>query len=411
MQVMSWAQKCAYTILKEEIQEAAEVRVFGGIAIGAKANVAGSAIAFNEAMLTIDGRGEIVRLYGESATDLTGAANCRVLNARHLVVTSSGTIDHETYGIQSQLVVKGTTLTHLHAGLLGTFEVQSACTVPSESTRSYASAAAIMARIGGATITVGATGKLYGFCAINNGATVNVTSGGIFAAFGTNSISSANQWNVGLHVRTGTAKIGVRIGDSLSSSARTGHPIGQVGSERAIEVWADDGNAALASDSQGINCRLAIFHEQALGFAASVLRGHLRIVGANIKPNEAKAWQGVSGVVETSASPTIGDGSHWTVLTGLNGSISAAGTTVAGNAALAGLHITGKCPSSQSGEMIGILFEASAQGFEHAFGFTGVGPTDGNGLVEASGGSSSRTHKIGIWIGGGVGTRYIDVGT
>jgi hypothetical protein len=159
-----------------------------------------------------------------------------------------------------------------------------------------------------------------------------------------------------------------------------------------------------------LNCRLAIFYSQAGAYAASCLRGQLRIVNASIQNSEGKAWQGVSGVVETSGTPTLGDGTHWNVFAALNGAISAAGTTVAANAVLTGLHITGKCPSSQSGEMIGILFEASAQGYEHAFGFTGIGATDGNGLVEQAGGTITCTHKIAIWING-VGTRYIPVGT
>lgn len=235
-------------------------------------------------------------------------------------------------------------------------------------------------------------------------------SGGILAGLYIDEQITTGNWGYGILIPAGAAGLGIQVGTGLSSTLQIGHHIGQSGSERAISVFADDNNAVFASDCQGINCRLAIFANQNAAYAASAVRGHLRIVGANIIPSEAKAWQAVSGAVETSATPTIGDGTHWSVVCGLNGSISAAGTTVAANGVLAGLHLTGTCPSGQSGEMIGILFEANAQGFEHAFGFNGVGSTDGNGLIASASGTLTKTHAIAVWING-VGTRYIQVGT
>jgi hypothetical protein len=143
----------------------------------------------------------------------------------------------------------------------------------------------------------------------------------------------------------------------------------------------------------------------------NALRGHLRVV-ASITPSVSKAFSATVGYVECSGTYTIGGGGILTILAAMDAAVETGGTpTIAANAVVCGIHITGKeLPAAPTGEAVGILFQALAQGFEHTFGFTGVGATDGNGLVAQSGGSVTITHKIAVWISG-VGTRYIAVGT
>ena len=212
-----------------------------------------------------------------------------------------------------------------------------------------------------------------------------------------------------------TSSFGIAFG-AKSSSAAVGHPIGVANSadtagDKAIAVFADDANAVLLSDAQGINSRCLILHAQTGTYGMTALRGHLRVV-ANITPSASKGFYATENYVEASGTYTIGDGTNLTILAAAGASVELGGTpTIAANAVVCGLHISGKTlPGSPTGEAVGILFQALAQGYEHAIGFTGVGSTDGNGLVVQSGGTLTCTHKIAVWING-VGTRYIGVGT
>lgn len=145
-------------------------------------------IAFNTTLDTSSGAGwgdgqlDIISAHGASASNLGSGYNAKVGRFRHIV--NCTTCAHETYGAVGQCVVKSTTLQHLHAGLMGTFEVQTACTVPSGvGTGAYVSACGVLARVGGATITIGATGLCAGVIAMSNNPTLSVTSGGVYAAF------------------------------------------------------------------------------------------------------------------------------------------------------------------------------------------------------------------------------------
>jgi hypothetical protein len=382
------------------------VRIGDWVAAGAL----GSAVPFTtDQNVYSDGQLDVLAIFTESPTNLNSAYSAKAGRFRHLV--NCTTAAHETYGVVGQLVAKATTLSHLHAGVMGTFEANTTAVVCSSS---YGIGhAAVIARIGGHAL-ITATTPLAGFLAFNNGSGALEGAASISAAFAASVRSSTYPWIVGMYFPAGVCVAGLVMGDK-SSSAAIGHHIGVANSadtqgDKAIAIFADDGNFTLASDAQAINARVAILHNQLGAYALSCIRGHMRICAANIEPSEGKAFQAVSGVVETSGTPTIGTGSIWTVICGVNAAISAAGTTVAANAILAAIHITGTYPTSQSGEMIGILFEANAQGAEHTFGFNGVGATDGNGLVAQSGGSVTITHKIAVWING-VGTRYIPVGT
>lgn len=154
-----------------------------GISIGefASSYATGSALRFGASNTSI------ARFYGESVADLTSAVNARTVVARHLVVTSSATVAHETYGMIGQLAVKNTTLGHLHAGVMGTFEANTAATV---NPAYLYGVAGVMARLGlGSGITV-ATTPVSGFSAVWNGAALS--SGSAFAYSATS--TTATTW-------------------------------------------------------------------------------------------------------------------------------------------------------------------------------------------------------------------------
>jgi hypothetical protein len=152
-----------------------------------------------------DGQVDILSVFGASTADLTSADSAKCARFRHLVTGTALTVAHETYGAVGQLVVKGTTLTHLHAGLMGTFEGHTSGAVLNSSYT--VGHAAIIARIGGhAAIT--ATTPLAGFLAFNNGAAAlaGATSS---AAFATSSTSASYPWTYGLYIPTGSVTNGI----------------------------------------------------------------------------------------------------------------------------------------------------------------------------------------------------------
>ena len=161
-----------------------------GILVG---DYAGSYAAGSGMVFSASNTG-IVKVYGESTSNLTNAYNCRTIVARHLVTASCA---HETYGVVGQVCVISSTLSHLHAGVLGTFEVNTAATVPAGN---LLGAAGVMSRIGGATITVGATGVLAGVLSTSNATTVSVTSGGVYAAFACRKVGSGIRFEEALHI-------------------------------------------------------------------------------------------------------------------------------------------------------------------------------------------------------------------
>ena len=270
-------------------------------------------------------------------------------------------------------------------------------------------------------ITVNTNHILAGVAAISD-FKATLTQTGIVTAFYVGKYDTTNwsdstartTWNYGIYIPTGACKAGLVIGQK-SSSAAVGHSIGVANSadsagDKAVAVFADDADAVLASDAQGINSRCLILHAQTGTYGMSSLRGHLRIV-ADVTPSASKGFYATENYVEASGTYTIGDGSAFAVLAASACSLELGGTpTIAANAVVCGVHISGKeLPASPTGEAVGILFQALTQGYEHTLGFTGVGLTDGNGLVEQSGGSMTHTHKIKVWING-VGTKYIGVG-
>lgn len=117
-----------------------------------------------------DGQLSTLEVHGASAEDLTSDYCAKCGRFRHVVSGTAMTAAHETYGLMGQVVVKGTTLTHLHAGLIGTFEGHTSGVVVNSS-YTYG-ACGVMARVGGGAAITGTT-DLSGFVAFWNGAAMD----------------------------------------------------------------------------------------------------------------------------------------------------------------------------------------------------------------------------------------------
>ncbi len=210
------------------------VRIGDWVAAGAT----GSAIPFATAQnLYSDGQLNILAVFGESSSDLTSAYAATTGRFRHLVSGSSTTIAHETYGLQGQLVAKSVTLTHLHSGLMGTFEANTTA-VTLNSSYTSGGHACVIARLGGHAL-ITATTPIAGFLAFNNASAA--LASGKSVAFSTCAAGSY-PWSVGLGIRRDTAAVPIRIGNWVAS--------GQAGSGMLFSTaqnYDSDGQLGLVS--------------------------------------------------------------------------------------------------------------------------------------------------------------------
>lgn len=188
-----------------------------------------SAVPFDTAQdIYGDGQLSTVEIHGSSASNLTSGYSAKCLRARHIVNTSSGTAAHETYGAMGQLVVKDTTLTHLHSGVIGTFEGHTSGVVSTPAYR-YGTACVEGRLGGGGAIT--ATTPIAGFSAIFNGAALASGSSVAYAVTNT----GAGEWDYVLgvtHAGTGVHN-GVEIIDGLAGD--TGAE-GKVGYDALMKI-------------------------------------------------------------------------------------------------------------------------------------------------------------------------------
>lgn len=188
-----------------------------------------------------DGQLDTVGVYGESTADLTNAYSAKCIRARHVI--NGFTCAHETYGVVGQVVMKNVTATHLHAGLMGTVEVQTAATFNS----AYAyGVAGVIARIGTGTGISVATKPVCGFAAVYNAGALSSGESVAFAACS----ATATNWthflavdhcdNI-LYAATGTAyESGIKIASITNvSTTASGVMRVKVGSTLYyIPLWA-----------------------------------------------------------------------------------------------------------------------------------------------------------------------------
>jgi hypothetical protein len=186
-----------------------------------------------------DGQLDIFSVFGGSGVNLTSAYSAKCGRFRHVV--NGITCAHETYGLVGQVVAKNVTFAHLHAGLMGTFECNTACTV---SAGDAVGCAAVIGRVGGATITIGATGFLAGIAAIQIATTVTVTTGGVFAAFACRKAGSGITWNEALHIEDALVAFRFKAADAGYAhgiKASTATPAGATTYAIAVKIGTEDG--------------------------------------------------------------------------------------------------------------------------------------------------------------------------
>jgi len=146
-----------------------------------------------------DGQLDIVAAFGGTSEDLTSAYSAKVGRFRHVILTDTGTVAHETYGLVGQVVVRDTTLTHLHAGLMGTFESHTEAVVLN-SAYTYGHAA-VIGRVGPGDSITTATTPVCGVLAFYNASALALASGKAIA-FGA-AANGTTKWDVGVGLEDG----------------------------------------------------------------------------------------------------------------------------------------------------------------------------------------------------------------
>ncbi len=203
MGAIGWYRK------KKDIQfsgNSGSIRVGNWVGSGAL----GAAIPFNIFKDAYgDGQLDIFSVFGESAANLTSAYSAKCGRFRHLI--NGITCAHETYGLIGQVVGRTVTFSHLHSGLMGTFECSSAVTV---SAGDGVGCAGVIARVGGATLTVAATGILAGFLSANIATTVTISSPGVHAAFACRKAGSGVTWAQALHIEDALVAFSFKAADN-----------------------------------------------------------------------------------------------------------------------------------------------------------------------------------------------------
>jgi len=197
------------TVLKVSKAAATAAAIRVGDWVGSAA--LGSAVPFTTAGHDVyeDGQLDLVAVFGESTADYTSAYSAKCGRFRHVI--NGITCSHEAYGLIGQVVAKNVTYAHLHAGLMGTFEVNTAATV---SAGDGVGCAGVIARVGGATITVGATGVLAGVLSAQLATTVSITSGGVHAAFACRKVGAGITWAEALHIEDALVAIRFKAADN-----------------------------------------------------------------------------------------------------------------------------------------------------------------------------------------------------
>lgn len=257
-----------------------------------------------------DGQLDIIGVFGGSSTNIGSGSSAKCIRARHIVNAAAATVEHETYGLVGQLVIKDTTLGHLHAGIMGTFEGHTSGVIIDGGYT--VGAACITARLGGhAAIT--ATDPIAGFLAFNNGAAA--LAAGNSCAFATSMASASYPWTIGAYMPVGSVNIGIRIGNWV-----TGGGTGGAIAFATTQNFNSDGQLGIVSCfgestadlTNAYNAHVGRFRHLVSGTGLSVAQetygvcGQLVVKGTTLTHLHA----GILGSMEGNTSGAVSNGAY-----------------------------------------------------------------------------------------------------
>ena len=266
------------------------------------------------AALDADTQGQIdvFSVFGASTTDLGAGYSSKVGRFRHVAVgaTAALTMAQETYGLIGQLVTKSVTLTHLGAGLMGTFEGNTTASVLSSS---YSVGhAAVIGRIGGHAV-ITATTPLAGFLAFNNQSAA--ITGGITAAFAASSVSATYPWSVGIYMPVGSVNQAIRIGH-WKTAAGVGNAIPISAATDAADTTQRNIVAVYGESTtdlgSGIHANIGRFRHVVAGSSLQVNHETYGLVGQLVGRSTTLLHMhaGLMGTLEASTTAVVANGAY-----------------------------------------------------------------------------------------------------
>jgi hypothetical protein len=334
-------------------------RVGGWAAAGA----AGTAVVFAATQnFWSDGQLDLFSVFGASTSNLTSAYSAKCGRFRHLATGSSLTVAQETYGLIGQMCGKGVTMTHLHSGLIGTFEGTGAAVVLNSS-YTTGGHSAVMARIGGhANITC--TTPLYGFLAWNN-ASATVASGTL-AAFGTAVASASYLWPIGLYIPSGSCTLPIDVNSSVMGA-----------NGRIAKLYGSCADGNMPDGYGAVETDLTITGTLAGPIASSsnwITVAASTVCGSNmVCTRNDGIYVSATGTPMASATAIIGGRFHYIAESGGNpGALYLFSTNISDNALTAMFHVNA---AVDIGWIDGVLSSATGDGHIPLFRDVSAGVT------------------------------------
>jgi len=139
----------------------------------------------------------------------------RTILGRHLLTYTAGNREQEAAGVVGQLVSSEGTNRHNMCGVMGSYEARTSLTIDGQiaSTDTWCQAA-VIGRVGGASMTIANYGVLAGVAAMSNITSGQLTNsaGGSYTAFYAGAWAGTTDWAYGLRVETSKVTTGIWLG-------------------------------------------------------------------------------------------------------------------------------------------------------------------------------------------------------
>jgi hypothetical protein len=137
----------------------------------------------------------------------------RAIVGRHLLTYTGGNREQEAAGVVGQIVSSTGTNRHNMCGVMGSYEARTSLTVDGQAAATDTwCQAAVIGRVGGASITVNTNGVLAGLAAMSNITSGQLTDGGSYCGVYVGAWSGTTDWTQGIRLETGKMTTGMFVG-------------------------------------------------------------------------------------------------------------------------------------------------------------------------------------------------------
>ena len=341
-----------------------------------------------------------LRAYGDDGgAAISSGVLARVGEFRHLLTYTAGNREQEAAGVVGKLVSVAGTNRHNMCGVMGSYETKTSLTVGGQAaTTDTWCQAAIIGRVGGASITIDTNGVLAGVAAMSNVATALAANNGIYPAFYAGKWSGTETWSHGIYIQHIAVDKALQVGE-LSSTAQTGIHLTAT-NNNVIDSFADDNNTTLGDAVySNIRARTMLFKACAAGTIVSI-KGQLKFADeADMGPG---VFAGVQGYMELYTDLNVkSGGKFWGVDSSIEAPTSGTLTVDSGGIA-AGFHaeLTGAGTATQAsgGILAGLYIDEQITSGAWGYGVyvTGVDKAWYSSNALAAGSTATNSFEIAV---------------